>query len=180
MLLLAESNVITWGCMAILMVVSGMLLLRTQRYFAKQARNTLPMEEPELEPRRTPFERTPHSIPDESWEVEMHELARDLSGRLDSKMSALERLIEDADRAAARLEAALGGCSQGQASNQAERLRPASPPTAPEAASPAPEPGRYDEIYLLADYGHPPAEIAQRVKLPIGEVELILSLRKRR
>jgi len=178
MLLLAESNVITWGCMAILMIVSGALLLRTQRYFARQARNALPMEEPEA--RRTPSERMPQQSPDENWEVQMHELARDLSGRLDSKMSALERLIEDADRAAARLEAALGGGAQGQPSTQAERLRSVSPPRAPEAVSAAAEPGRYDEIYLLADYGHPPAEIAQRVKLPIGEVELILSLRKRR
>jgi len=39
---------------------------------------------------------------------------------------------------------------------------------------------RYEEIYALADYGLAPAEIAQRVGSPIGEVELILSLRGKR
>jgi hypothetical protein len=41
-----------------------------------------------------------------SWEVDMHETARALSARLDSKMSALQALIADADRAAERLERA--------------------------------------------------------------------------
>ncbi len=39
---------------------------------------------------------------------------------------------------------------------------------------------RYQEIYILADYGYPPSEIAQRVGNPVGEVELILSLRDSR
>ena len=38
----------------------------------------------------------------------MHETARELSAQLDSKMSALQALIAEADRAAARLEAAKG------------------------------------------------------------------------
>ena len=32
---------------------------------------------------------------------------------------------------------------------------------------------------MLSDYGYEPAEIARRVNMPIGEVELILSLRGR-
>lgn len=39
---------------------------------------------------------------------------------------------------------------------------------------------RYDEIYTLADYGLDAGEIAQRVGSPVGEVQLILSLRGRR
>jgi len=39
---------------------------------------------------------------------------------------------------------------------------------------------RYGEIYLLADYGFDAAEIARRVGSPVGEVELILGLRRRR
>jgi hypothetical protein len=38
---------------------------------------------------------------------------------------------------------------------------------------------RHAEIYTLADAGHPSAAIASRVGSPIGEVELILSLRDR-
>lgn len=168
--------------MAVLLAVSGLLLLRTQRYFARQARSGPPSGD--SEPRRPtrPVREGPLADAAGNWEVQMHELARDLSGRLDSKMGALEHLIRDADRAAARLEAALragspaSGASRGEpSSSQAEGLRPGRP-TMTEAAPP----GRYDEIYLLADYGHPAAEIAQRLGLPIGEVELILSLRKQR
>ena len=178
MLLLAEANPITWACMAVLLAVSGMLLFRTQRYFARQARANVALEE--AEPRRLPGERASLSGPAEGWEVQMHELARDLSARLDSKMGVLQHLIRDADRAAARLEAALGAAGQSPPGTQAERLLPAQTRVASDAAPTAAEPGRYDEIYLLADYGHPPAEIAQRLKLPIGEIELILSLRARR
>jgi len=39
---------------------------------------------------------------------------------------------------------------------------------------------RYEEIYLLADYGFDAAEIARRVGSPVGEVELILGLRGKR
>ncbi len=180
LLLLAEMNAVTWGCMAVLLLVSGMLLIRTQRYFARQAQSG--PSSVSLEPRRSSAERAPLPEAAEHWEVEMHELARELSGRLDSKMSALQHLIHEADRAAARLEAALRAAEPG---TQAECLRteqhpPVDPAPAAERSATAAEPGRYDEIYLLSDYGHPPAEIAQRVGLPIGEVELILSLRKRR
>ena len=38
------------------------------------------------------------------WEVAMHETARDLMGRLDSKIVIVEQLVRRADQAAARLE----------------------------------------------------------------------------
>ena len=41
------------------------------------------------------------------WEVAMHETARDLMGRLDSKIVIVEQLVRDAGLAAARLEAVL-------------------------------------------------------------------------
>ena len=72
-------------------------------------------------------------------------------------------------------------------SNQAEALRsvhPAhSPAVVPTPHGSAPTSGReqrYNEIYLLADYGHSLPEIAQRLAVPVGEVELILSLRDKR
>lgn len=36
---------------------------------------------------------------------------------------------------------------------------------------------RRDEVYVLADYGFPSVEIARRVGVPVGEVELMLRLR---
>ena len=81
--------------------------------------------------------------------------------------------MAEADRAAARLEAALAGAADSlpPQGNQAYSLEHA-------AASPtAPRAGRREEVYALADYGYDAAEIARRVGSPIGEVELILSLR---
>ena len=42
----------------------------------------------------------------------MHETARELSAQLDSKLSALQALIAEADRAAARLDAAVARASE--------------------------------------------------------------------
>jgi hypothetical protein len=58
-------------------------------------------------------------------------------------------------------------------SSQADSLSPAGVPRAEHSSAQA----KKEEIYTLADYGMKPAEIASRVKHPIGEVELILSLR---
>jgi hypothetical protein len=180
--LLAETTPITWICMAVLLVVSGLLLLRTQRYFARQARAGAPSIPTEPQ-RSTAAERGASSLGDAGrWEVHMHDLARELSGRLDSKMGALEHLIRDADRAATRLEAALraeASATRPREEGQAGQARGLMPERSDDAV-PTAQPGRYDEIYLLSDYGHPAAEIAHRVGLPIGEVELILSLRKQR
>jgi hypothetical protein len=145
------------------------------------------------------------------WEAQMQERARELSSRLDSKIVALEERIREADRAAARLEAAVAAAERQIAPvsdppsedppraradspglppiSQAEALRSAGtgnarPPVGSRnddeaSARPAAE-RRYEEIYMLADYGLAPSEIAQRVGSPIGEVELILSLRGKR
>jgi hypothetical protein len=166
------------------------------------------------------------------WEIDMHDIARDLSGQLDSKMSMLKHLIREADLAAARLESALqraqeprdpipapdspsdpafaGAAStlgqpsevastawtksgaqtalpKSQPGDQAAALKSvgASGPTSStrgtgEAESRAGGDRRYDEIYLLADYGFDAPAIASRVGSPVGEVELILGLRQKR
>ena len=41
------------------------------------------------------------------YEVEMHDLARELSARIDSKLVLLQHLVRDADQQANRLEAAI-------------------------------------------------------------------------
>ena len=73
--------------------------------------------------------------------------------------------------------------------NQAEALKSAGAAQGGAVAQqPAPETGeprrpadeRYEEIYLLADYGFDAAQIARRVGSPVGEVELILGLRGKR
>jgi hypothetical protein len=200
----------------VMIVVAGYLFLRSQRYFARHRDDAAFADRP-----ATPSsERQSTAAPQEMarWEVEMHDTARQLSGQLDSKLSALGHLIREADRAAARLEAALsatrsstlecggspplsvppdaGGASaradagEEPPANQARALQaggvagePAEPPAgaAPPLATPRPPADhRYEEIYLLADYGFDPAEISRRVNMPMGEIQLILSLRAKR
>ncbi len=129
----------------------------------------------------------------------MHEMARELSAQLDAKLGLLQSLIAEAGRAAERLEDALDrGHPTLPPGSQAESLRPAthSRNAQEEASPPLISPGsnaeipeyvessraidrgrRREEIYRLADYGFSTPEIAHRVGIPVGEVELILGLR---
>ncbi len=194
--------------MGALALTIAVVLLRTQRYYA---RNTSARPSYEPPPRQDPSPRA-HTLgappPMVDWEVQMHDMARELAAQLDSKIGVLEHLIREADRAAARLEAAVAaqraGSSVLDAAERLERLTPSAPhetgppisqaealkaaggadralpaPRAPEqsAGERPPAESRYESIYTLADYGYDPAEIARRTGTPVGEVQLILSLR---
>ena len=167
MILLAKLNDLATLLLVVLAVTTGVLVVRTNRYFARQRRRGETGDSTTSSPDGQ--ERSEADAPDElvRWEVQMHDTARRLSAQLDTKMAALQALIDDADRAAARLEAALGRPAPSAANTPA--------PDGPDALRPR----RRDEIYTLADYGYDAAEIARRVGSPIGEVELILSLRGR-
>ncbi len=192
-----------WALVA-LAVAAALLMFRSSRYYARQRREEaarsggmsharVGMSASDLTHMPTqasstaPEQAAAHGVASSSegpkeaggWEVRMYDTARELSAQLDSKMSALRALAAEADRAAARLEAALQrsdgfGSSQGhQAQSLAggESRRDDPLPVAPPRAH------RHEEIYTLADYGYDAAEIARRVNTPVGEVELILSLR---
>jgi len=197
MVLFAESGAVTAVVLGMLALVIGWLLLRSHRYFSRQRQDQSTI----VRTARPTRQETAHKLdaPGEvlRWEVEMHETARALAGELDSKMSALGALIAQADRAAARLEAALDPSRQARLdaqdqsspqpqasravkpSDQAEALE--SPSTSCDGSATTPTAGgrRREEIHMLADYGFDAAEIARRVGSPIGEVELILGLREK-
>lgn len=194
MVLFAEGNQsVVVLCLAVLAITVSFVLVRTQKNLSRQRQTQRSEPAP---PRREP-DTEHHLGPNEllRWDVAMHETARDLSAQLDSKAGILQHLIREADRAAARLEAALQATEAAGARSavaprprsQAEALRESlqgenlagvslEQETPPAAANDS----RYEEIYLLADYGYPASEIAQRLGSPVGEIELILSLRKQR
>lgn len=235
MLPLADVSVAVYAFMLAALFTSVLLMLRGNRYFKRPSRQPSAVASTatpgDLSGARSALPSPAHvQAQRERWEVEMHELARSFSAQVDTKAGRLEQLIREADRAAARLEAALavaqraawqtplGGVSSAaraavvvadtapasEASSQAAKLLAAEtaapgPPAAVAQAAAAPTPPaenslqsgqsdgssrprteRYDEIYLLSDYGYGTAEIARRVAVPQGEVELILSLRSRR
>ena len=144
------------------------------------------------------------------WEVEMHELARDLAGQLDSKIVIVQQLMRDAERATAVLEAAIHRAEQvglwqrssGQPDEEPLAERPeteatqtkpvrdwpnAAEPDLPELAHAADTAAsarvtaalinRTQRVYRLADRGLSHTAIAEELGEPLGEVELILSVR---
>jgi hypothetical protein len=146
--------------LAVMALTAMILLVRARRYFGQRSREKSPRTSDG--PLSSSFSSRCAETPDAmaGWEVQMHDTARRLSAQLDSKMSALQALIAEADRAAARLEAAQAGAAR---------------PAATEDSGPSPH--GHAEIYTLADYGYSPHEIAHRIGIPIGEVELILGQR---
>lgn len=191
-----DNDVLIGIMLAILVMTLIFLINRSNRYFARQRARQSDIRDA-LAPRResprrespqreSPQRETPPAGSADDlgrWEVQLHERARELCGQLDSKMAALQALCAEADRAAARLEAALRQAAlpapsgELRPASQADSLRAgmhAAEETAPrERGAERPK----EEIHTLADYGFSPAEIAHRVGLPIGEVQLILSLR---
>jgi hypothetical protein len=133
------------------------------------------------------------------WQVEMHETARDLKAELDSKLSAWQTLVALARQERVLLERAI-------ARAQGEEIEPPTSTLAAieslgDAAA-IDNPGRLAEVVAqiapppcdlpadlftrdrasiqvgrLADQGLSPASIAEHLHLPIGDVELLLSLR---
>jgi hypothetical protein len=139
----------------------------------------------------------------ERFEVQMHDMAREVAARIDNKIGILEHLIRDADARIARLQAVgewmdrsatldlkldaradagivlskLSAGGHDRATSSANRQLDGAPPR-PARITAASQ--SQAEIYALADAGHSSAEIASQLSSPIGEVELILGLRQRR
>jgi DNA-binding NarL/FixJ family response regulator len=133
------------------------------------------------------------------WQVEMHETARELKGELDSKLAALQALVLMARQESQRLEAAIKtgeamenapprdrlarieGLAEPEALASAESLAQVANemPQLPSdvAADLFAADHRMLEITRLQEKGHPAAEISRRLGLPLGEIELLLSLR---
>lgn len=113
------------------------------------------------------------------WQVEMHDLARDLKAELDSKMSALQSLIRIAKEESSQLEGAIERASRLTASRDEQEC--AAFENADETEwNDEGLPGNPDErtaVFSLADRGRSSRLIADEVGSTIGDVELILSSR---
>lgn len=119
------------------------------------------------------------------WQVEMHETARDLKGEIDTKLAVLQILVRHANEASARLEAAIDRTQKLGLRSTLDPLSaieawdetdPTIPPSTHHTSQPHPQSLM---IYALADEGRDAAAIAQQTGLPLGEVEMVLSLREK-
>lgn len=97
--------------------------------------------------------------------VELSEMTRQLNAQLDTRAAKLEQLIRDADERIALMRTIQGSAIATSADQVAHPGEP--PEVDPQHA----------KVYALADQGTPLQEIAQRVGLLIGEIQLILALR---
>src|SRR4051794_6753923 len=97
--------------------------------------------------------------------VELSDMARQITGQLDTRAAKLEALMQEADKKIAELKRL-----------ETPPPEPEIKPLEPRVIPPAND-ARYSAIYSLADAGHTVAEIAQQLGRPRGEVELILALR---
>jgi hypothetical protein len=102
--------------------------------------------------------------------VQLSEMARQVTGQLDTRAAKLEALMDEADRKIEELKRLTAG-SEGQSDFAA---KPATAAREPAAVDP-----RHREVYALADQGRSVGEIARQLGRPQGEVELILALRMR-
>ena len=116
--------------------------------------STLSQQLPVSRPESTAFSADRHHLDAPAsvarWEVNMHETARDLMGRLDSKIVIVEQLIRDAHQAAARLEAVLLRIEQ--SNGRPARLESNAPDTTAAADSPATGTAAADESANPADH----------------------------
>lgn len=113
----------------------------------------------------------------ETYQAEAMELTRRLAAQLDAKARALEELIAEADERLARLEST----SDRPLATLAGRVggaddKPAGPRDDPHDGSGGDAMRR--EVFRLADEGLDSVEIAQKLQQPIGQVRLILALRR--
>jgi hypothetical protein len=133
------------------------------------------------------------------WQVEMHETARDLKAEIDTKLAALQALVILARQESERLERALlraEGIDLTAPRDTLAAIESLADPAAladPDrlarlaAQMPALPGGLRSDLFAendhrvaiaqLAEQGLAPAEIARRLRIPLGEVELLLNLR---
>lgn len=160
--------------LALCLVTLSLMLLRIRRGRRSAAPN--PSIRRELNAMRGRSEL--HRSGDELL-IQLEEMARRINAQVDTKFAKLDRVVMDADERLAKLEAAL---------RRADRLAAAgfsSSKSEPSGAGAQAAPVRADRptdtrhagVYDLADAGNPPVEIAERLEMPLGEVEVILNLR---
>jgi hypothetical protein len=116
------------------------------------------------------------------WQVEMHDVARDLKGELDSKMVAVQTLIGMARAESDRLQKLLSAAGDRHAIeidflDSVVEMESLADVSLPETDASSDVESRKEQIYSLADRGTIPPTIAAQLGLPLGEVEMLLSLR---
>lgn len=144
-----------------LMLVAAGVVLRRRTAQRGRPRRQDPLQEVQAEFQRI---EASHSGRITKLEVRLHDFAREVEGRIETRLALLDQLIQDADREITDLERLL---DEARDSGHTPRTIPTT--------------GRADErhtIFTLADAGLTPDEIAIRLNQSLGRVLLLLNLRQ--
>jgi hypothetical protein len=106
--------------------------------------------------------------------AELEQFSRQMQARLDTKFAKLETAIRDADQRVDQLDRLL---RRAEGEPTVDLTVGGSEP-ADEGPPVASDGDRHQAVYRLADAGLTPAQIAEELGQSIGEVELIVALRK--
>lgn len=207
--LLAEVQAANVVFLAGVALACAVLLFRSQRRLRRQ--HASPPAAPSAWSLRdlsqpVPPNRLEAPLEMQRFEVQMHDMARETTARIDNKIRILEHLIRDADARIARLEAVgewmdrsakldaakfdagpdvhaesgvvLSKLSAGSRGQAVSTANRQAESAPPTHAKSDPAGRSREEVYALADSGQTSAEVANRLNRPIGEVELILGLRQ--
>jgi hypothetical protein len=116
--------------------------------------------------------------------VQLEEASRRVGAQIDTKFAKLETVIRDADDRLARLEHALGRLGRSPVQSPAQAVLEDGGANASrvseEGDADGPKDPRFRRVYELVDAGASPIKAAEELAMPLGEVELILNLRKLR
>lgn len=164
--------------LAVVVVATVLMLLSTRRKI-REAQNT-PRAYARDQYRRLKEEKQAIGGAQEVM-LEMEQLARHIHGQIDTRYAKLEALLRDADRKIAELKrlSATGDATRGLDVT----IDGAADETAGESSEATTAPAAdllHAAVHRLADAGLAPSEIAAEQDRTIGEVELILALRKTR
>ncbi len=173
----------------IFLITAGALLLALAVYFGKEQKDRIenPVEEQPLAHISTENAAKLQT----SLTVllnELHSMSRDMTVDLEQKLSELKELLQQADT---KLEELSLAEPTEQLPNmlkmepEKERIDSAEAPhsefqnTAEHDTAAPPSSNRYEQIYRMADEELPVDEIARRMQMGKGEIQLILSLREK-
>ena len=160
--------------LVILAVSLGMLVLTRRRIARRQ--QGLPSETPGRTASHSLLTGRPQSreVQENMREMmlELEQLSREINSQVDTRLRALNLLVQEADQKIRELKR-LQGTPPREGAQGDSLVTPAG--ASPQAALVS---ERYAKVYALADRGRSVVDIARELGMMTGEVELILALRR--
>ncbi len=159
---LPTENLVPLAVIVVAVILLMSSLRRRQRLREQEPPRSTPLRDPS--PARQPAPEAHLRRDLESLLVELQELSRKISAQIDTRFAKLEAAIRDADRRIAALNrlARHGAPHEGGFPHESTDTDI-----------------RHGVVYELTDAGFTPLEIAKDLGKTVGEVELILNLRKK-